>query len=132
LAKSKGSTEVQVARSVLEWAKAEMPEVWWVKGKQIGSFIPILTHSSKRYQLIAVWTNGYMEFQFQHMKAHDSLDDEQRLALLRRVNQTVGTTCLEEAIHRRPSFSLARLARPDRLEEFLKDLEWALDEIKRG
>src|SRR5690606_7601891 len=94
------------------------------------SFTPGLTYEGQWHQLIGVWTNRYVELQFQYMKSRGTLSDAQRLALLKRINQTAGAALPDESIHRRPSIPLATFTKPGVLDAFLKDLEWALDQFK--
>ncbi len=132
LANRKGDVEAEVAQGILEWAKVHMPDIWWGKGKRNGSFVPGLNHDGQWHQLIGVWTNGFVEVEFQYMKSRGSLDDRQRLELLRRINASTGVDWPETHIIRRPSIPLAILAAPNVLPKFFADLEWALGEIVAG
>jgi hypothetical protein len=132
LDRNQGQAAVELAKHILQWASKHMPDIWWGKGKQNGSFVPVVAHGGIRHQLIGVWTSGYVELQFAYIKSRGSLDDAQRLALLNRFNQTLGTNLADEQIHRRPSITIATLSKPEVLDGFLKDLEWALDEIRNG
>lgn len=130
LARRGGQAEVDAARRILDWAKTHMPDIYWGRGKKDGSFTPGLTYEGQWHQLIGVWTNRYVELQFQYMKSRGTLSDAQRLALLKRINQTAGAALPDESIHRRPSIPLATFTKPGVLDAFLKDLEWALDQFK--
>ena len=132
LANRKGDVEAEVAQGILEWAKVHMPDIWWGKGKRNGSFVPGLNHDGQWHQLIGVWTNGFVEVEFQYMKSRGSLDDRQRLELVRRINASTGVDWPETHIIRRPSIPLAILAAPNVLPKFFADLEWALGEIVAG
>lgn len=132
LAKRNQPTEVAVARHILDWAKVNMPEVWYGSGKRSGSLNLRTMEKGRWHQLIGLWTSGYIEFKFEYMKAPNTLNDVQRLSFLKRINHTFGSSLADEAIHSRPSLAMASLAQPDVLEAFLNDLEWALAEIKSG
>jgi hypothetical protein len=106
-----------------------MPDIYWGKGKRSGSFNPGLTHLGKWHQIIGVWTNGYVEFQFQYMKSRGSLNDEQRLELLRRFDNVFGTSHSDEQIHRRPGVELAAFVSIETVNRFLAELEWARQQI---
>ncbi|HRW10410.1 MAG TPA: hypothetical protein P5121_35140 [Caldilineaceae bacterium] len=124
-----GPTEVRIARQLLMWAQAQMPDVWWGLGKRDGSFVPGYTHRGKWYQLIGVWTNGYIELQFQYMKSRGALNDQQRQELLQRWRQIPGISLTDDSIERRPSIPLSVLANEDAWDKFSRALEWALTQI---
>lgn len=126
----RGQVEAAVARKILDWAKYHMPEIWWGRGKRDGSFIPGITYGGKWHQLIGIWSNGYVEVQFQYMKARNSLNDSQRRSLLSRLNEIPGVSMPVDYINRRPSFPLKALANDDSLVLFAGHLEWALGQIK--
>lgn len=127
----RGDREAEVAKRILEWAKVHMPSIWWGQGKKYGGFIPGIDHKGKWHQLIEVWTNGYVELQFQYMKTKSPPFDkrESRLEFLRRCNEISGVNIPEEAIEKRPSIPLSVLANKEALEQFLSVLEWAVREI---
>jgi hypothetical protein len=54
----RGADEASVARKILEWAKTGPLYIWWGKGKNDGSFFPMLEHKGARHWLISVWTYG--------------------------------------------------------------------------
>ncbi len=126
----RGQTDAQVARQILAWANKHMPTIYWGRGKRSGSFTPGLEYGGQWHQLIGVWSNGYVEVQFQYMKSRGSLDDAMRWALLERLQGIPGLTLPANSTERRPSFPLKALATADALERFFADLEWALEQIK--
>jgi len=73
LASRRSSDDAEVARNILEWAKNKLPRFWWGKGKQDGSFFPILDHNNISYYPIAVWTYGKVEIQFQWLKTRTAI-----------------------------------------------------------
>jgi hypothetical protein len=128
-----GEEETQIARKIYEWAKKEMPDIWWGEGKRFGSFIPGLTHKDIWYQVISVWTSGGVEVRFQHMKTNPPFDDRaKRLELLRRINQIPGIslTWQEDVIERRPGISLSVFKDEVVLTQFLETLNWVVQEVK--
>ncbi len=61
------------------------------------------------YYLIAVWTYGKVEIQFQMMKMQSPFDNEsKRLELLRRLNEIPGIVISPEAITKRPNILNSR------------------------
>lgn len=131
LATRHGNTEVATARKILDWAKVKMPEIWWGKGKQSGSFIPVLAHNGTRYQVFGVWTYAVFEFRFQYMKSEPPFNEEaKRLEALRRYSQALGVSLPEDYIHRRQSVPLSSLKDEATLQRFLAVLDWVVQEIK--
>ena len=120
---------LETAHKILDRAKTHMPNIYWGKGKEMGSFTPGLSCQDSWYQLIGVWTYGSVELQFQYMKSRGSLDDGQRLDLLHRINAALGTALADVHADRRPNVPLAVVAKEGVLAKFLDTLEWALQQI---
>jgi hypothetical protein len=70
--------EARVARDILEWAQTNLPRFTWGKGKQHGSFIPVLDHKGMSNYPFVIYTYGRVEIQFQHMKARPFDDETKR------------------------------------------------------
>jgi hypothetical protein len=127
----KGNADAEVARKILNWAKTNMPDIFWGKGKIYGSFTPGLNHGGLWHQFIGIWTNGYIEFQFQYMKPNPPFDDSgKRLELLGRLNQIPGIDLSEDVINRRPSVPLSFFTDEARFTQLRGVLDWVLEEIK--
>ncbi len=60
------------------------------------------------------------------------LSEEQRLELLRRLNEITGVDLPIDSIDRFPSIPLSTLAKDDALERLFKAIEWVNDEVKKG
>jgi len=128
-----GADEVAVARRILEWAKDKELGVWWGEGARDGSFFPVFDWRGKGYTLIAVWTYGRVELQFQHMLKWPPFDDEsKRLELLRSLNQIPGVSIREEAVSGRPAFSLSALRDAAAMRRFADALDWAIEEWRNA
>ena len=134
LRSERGEKEAEVARQILEWAKEHMPSIWWGHGKIYGGFIPGIEHKGKWHQLIEVWTNGYVELQFQYMKTKSPpfKKREKRLEFLHRCNAIEGINLPEEAIDKRPNLPLSIFINGKALGQFLSVLEWAVGEILKS
>ena len=129
----RGRNEAMVARRILEWAKVNMPRILWGKGRQIGSFTPILDYGDATHRLIWVGTGGKVGIQFGYMEWKGSPpfgDEDKRLELLRRFNAIPGVSIPADAIARYPSIPLSLLTDEAALKQFLEVLDWAVDEIK--
>jgi hypothetical protein len=134
LLERRGEDEAQVARDLYEWVLARGWRPTFGRGKQDGSWVPVIAASGREHYPIALYSYGRIEFQFQHLKPRAPFDDEQaRLELLRRVNEIPGVSFGPEVITRRPSIQLSLLAsNPDALEELKRVLEWVEGEASRA
>jgi hypothetical protein len=93
--------EAEIAKKILDWARDKLPRFWWGKGKQDGSFYPILDLNKEPYYPIAIWTYGKIEIQFQWLMTKPPFNDElKRKELLNRLNQIPGVEIPEKAITR--------------------------------
>jgi hypothetical protein len=127
----RGGEETRVAREILRWATQKQLRIWWGKGKQDGSFFPMLDYEGTSHWLISVWTYGRIEVQFQNMLRNPPFDDEtNRLELLRRLNDIPNVDIPAGAISRRPSIPLAFLVDRTCLNQFVEILEWMVQEIR--
>ncbi len=127
----RGPADVQVARRLLDWARARGLRSWWGKGAKDGSFFPLLDHGGDTHWLISAWTFGRIEVQFQWLKAKPPFSDEaKRLDLLQRLNAIPGVNLPPDAITRRPSVSLAVLADDAALKMLLAVLDWVIGEVR--
>lgn len=133
LRQSRPAVEVEVARRILEWARTRNLRVWWGKGLQIGSFVPVLDLPGVSHQLFSLYTNNAAEIQFQYYLTKAPFSDEnKRRDLLRRLNAIPGVKIPEDAIARRPSIPLTTLARGQATEEFLAVFDWFIQEVQKG
>lgn len=127
----RGIEEAEIARKILEWAKYRLPRFWWGKGKQDGSFYPILDYKGEPYYPFCIWTYGKIEIQFQWLMARSPFSDEmKRKELLNRLNQIPGVNIPEKAVTRRPNIFLSLFKDASLLEQLLETLDWVVDEIK--
>jgi len=128
-----GEAEANVARQILEWARPRVSRVYWGKGVQSGSFVPILNHKGRDHQLFAVWTSGILSLYFYVYASKAPFNsDTKRLTLLDRLNVIAGITLPREAIGKSPSVPLASLATPGALNQFTDAFEWVLQEIRES
>jgi hypothetical protein len=131
LAGRRPTAEVTVARELLAWGRPRMSRIWWGKGQQAGSFIPVLEHLGRDHQLFAVWTYGTVEIYFYWYTYREPFNSEsKRLELLQRLNSIPGVTIPESGITRRPNIPMATLAQGDNLARFIEVFEWFIDQIR--
>ncbi len=126
-----GSQEVETAKKILEWSRDKLPRFWWGKGKQDGSFFPVLDCNGEEYYPIAIWTYGKVEIQFQWLMTKPPFNDEsKRKEILNRLNQIRGVNIPEKAITRRPNIYLSLLNDETSFRQFIGILEWIVLEIR--
>ncbi len=130
LRRRQGDEVVQVARRIFDWAN-EKTQVWFGEGTRSGSFVPRIFHKDWKHQLFAVYTYGALEVYFQTYSVKPPFDvEEKRRELLNKLNQIKGVNIPADAIARRPSISLADLAKYGTVEQFLAVYEWVVEEIQ--
>ncbi len=79
---------------------------------------------------ISVWSDGNLQILFSWMKGNKPFDDEQkRLELLRRVNDSTGASFQTEAINRQPTLKLSIFKNEAVLNQFLESLDWVINEF---
>jgi len=132
LERSGRTSEIEVAKKLVEWAKNKGLRIWWGKGKQLGSFFPMLDYKNISYYLFALWTNGWCEIQFQWMKNRPIYDEiEKRKKLLKKLNQIMGDIP-EHGIDGKPSFSYSLLEDKVLFKDFINIWENYISEIKQN
>ncbi len=105
----RGAEEAGFACKIFEWAETRKLRIWWGRGSRDGSFFTMFDYRGVPYYLIAVWTYGKVEIQFQMMKMQSPFDNEsKRLELLRRLNEIPGIVISPEAITKRPNILNSR------------------------
>jgi hypothetical protein len=125
-----GADAVAAARKIVQWAATRGLRAAWGGGAIDGSYYPILDHVGDWYAAVTLWSYGKAELQFQWFRLRRPFDDEQkRLEFRDRLNEIDGVSIPPDAITRRPSILLTDLNRDDRMEAFLRALDWFYDEV---
>lgn len=123
--------EAQVARALIDWAKLNMPEFYWGRGKVIGSFAPSLTLAGRWHNLIGVQTDGLLLLFFNLMKDQPPFDQESlRLELLGRLNAISGVKLGQDSVGRLRMLKLTLFRDPETLRQLTDVLDWAVDKIR--
>jgi hypothetical protein len=131
LESTKGADEGAVAEEILKWAKRQKTEIAWGRGKQYGTFTPVLEHKGVEFYPFTVWTNGYIQVSFGTLKSRPPFDaDKKRLELLDRVNSHLEEKLPIESIRGYPSIRLSAVSNPKTLEGFLQTFTRFLDEVR--
>ncbi len=126
----KGDEAAGVARDLLSWAERRGLRLWWGKGSQDASFMPMYGPPGDTYYTFAVYTYARLEIQFQRMNRppFDALD--RRSELQNRLNQIPGVNIPKDKLTARPAIALTALKDAAALQQFLKVWDWYLNEIK--
>ena len=132
LIKRRGAQEAEIARHIWEWAKDHKTGIQWGRGRQTGSFTPVLNSSNNQpYQLFAVQSSGYIQINFGTYKNRIEFEDPlKRHALREKFNEIKGVVIPEEAVTRYPNIPLAILKDEMELNRFFKTYEWFLEVIE--
>ena len=121
---------VEPARAIYEWATKRASGIKWGKGKQYGTFTPVIEHGDAEHRPIQLWTGDYFYVTFNWMKTQPPFADEhKRLELLRRLNNLPEVTIPRSAIEKWPSIALTTLNIEGALAQFLEVLDWIVEEI---
>lgn len=130
----RGAEEAAVARELLKWGKTRTTRIWWGKGGADGSFFPDLSYKGNTatgLRVFAVYTNGVVEIQFQHLQAKPPFDsDNERLELLSRLNEIPDIDISTDKLTKRPWFRLSVLQNEDALKSFLGTLDWTVQRAR--
>jgi hypothetical protein len=131
-----GPEVAKVAHDVLDGIRPRVTRVWWGRGTQLGSMLPVTeVHGGRdrgghNLQVFALWTSGAVEVYFQYLKGKPGfVEDQDRLVLLRRLNAIEGVRLPDDSIAARPTFPIAALANPKALAEFKAVIEWAMQRV---
>ena len=121
---------VEPARAIYEWATNRASRIKWGKGKQYGTFTPVIEHRGAEHRPIQLWTGDYFYVTFNWMKTQPPFADEQkRLELLDRLNRLSEVNIPRSAIEKWPSIALTTLNNEGTLAQFLEVLDWIVEEI---
>ena len=134
LAVRRGDEEAQVARVLFDWTVTRGWRPTFGSGRVDGSWIPVVESVGSEHYPIALYTNGWIEIQFQHLQNRSPFDAEEvRLELLRRVNEIPGVSFASEKITKLPNIRLGLLAAdPAALDQLKRVLEWVEQRAQAG
>ena len=130
LARRVAPDDVRVARVLYDWGARHAHRFYFGRGARNGSVFPVVEYGHW-HAPFALWTNGLVEFQFQHEGAKPPFSNvEKRRELLERINSIPGISLPTNAHDRRPSIRLAELQASEARDAFLKVMAWFLDEVR--
>ncbi|MBN2569726.1 MAG: hypothetical protein JXB42_09895, partial [Deltaproteobacteria bacterium] len=119
LREKKGPEYEVVAKEILKCCNSWFDRISWGEGRQSGSCFPVIDHGTDWYSIIALWSYGSVEIQFQWLAGKEKFKDEEvRRKLLAKFNRIEGVNIPADGINRRPSISLVLLAEPENMKRF--------------
>ena len=131
LDRSRGKDEKAVAQKIYDWATSKSTWIAWGRGKQYGSFTPVVEHKGEEFHPFGVTTNGYLGISFGTIQNRPPFDSkEKRLEFLKRLNSFLDAKLPEDAINRYPTVRLSALRGPGVLEGILGIFDWFVEEVK--
>lgn len=131
LGERNGQEATMIAKRIIDWAISRDLRLWWGKGSQTGTLLPMIDHLGEPYWSFAIATYGKLEIQFQYMRTHPPYNDpDKRLKLLNQINSIPSVNIPQDGIERRPSINLTALSSHEYLETFLKIWDEYIEEIK--
>lgn len=105
------STSAAPARAILDWARRQMPDIYWGHGAQFGTCVPRLKLGDVRYQLFALTTGGTLTLRFADLKKTEPFDEAAtRLRVLRGLNGAPFMDLPAGVIDHRPTLPLPMFA----------------------
>ncbi len=123
--------EANVARMILDWSKKNFSYINW----DGASFVPMLEYDSPHpFSPIDVRKSksGSVAVRSGHIMTKNPpfAADDKRLDLLRRLNEIPGVSLPQDSISKFPQIPLSTLVSANAVEQFLKALAWAIEEVK--
>ncbi len=126
------TSDVKVARALLEWGKKCAVRIGWGKGKKWGSFAPILEVAGTDFYPIRVWPgyrNAQVEIPFQAMKVPPFDTEDGRRSLLDRLNEISGVKLSSDSVAKFPNIPLHVLSSQATQAQFLSVLDWICEGV---
>lgn len=121
----------QVARKILDWAIEKGLPINW-RGS---SFVPVVDYGGTfTHNPITVVGGGKtlrVGIKFGRMRNRQKFSAQQRLELLRLLNEIPGVDLPNDSIEKFPSIPLLTLTQEGSLEKFLAAIEWSNEEVKK-
>lgn len=127
-----GEPAARLAEDLLTWVRPFAKRIWWGKGNQNGSLVPVFGESDgPDYFPLYLWTNGTVELAFQYIRNHPSFASERaRRDLLARVKTIPGFDLPPDSINRRPNIPFSVLLNQESLARFKDVLMFIFDQLR--
>ncbi|MFP3801171.1 hypothetical protein [Paraburkholderia sp. SIMBA_027] len=117
-------------RKLLEWS-GKNGSVVWGRGRDTGSFVPMIDSKPKAQALFAMYTGGTLELYFRFLSTKPPFDHEQlRLEAVTKVNAALPKPMIHDAQNKKPNIRLSELS-DTQLGALLQALTWMAEQIRR-
>lgn len=131
LKSGRGDEDAKIAKRILDWAHTNELLIDWGRGSTRGMFQPLLKSKGCFHHTISVWTHGKIQIEFVYMEPpFDS--DLKRQELRECLNRIQGVSIPEDKISGEPPILLSIFKEEAKLEQFLKILDWLVEEIRKA
>jgi hypothetical protein len=126
----RGNDTVVLLQKILDWMKNNSDKIVFGKGSQYGSISSDLRHQGRVFRLIRLWTDGTLEFRFSALTEPPFDDLALRVDLLQRINKISEVDFPDDDVNRSPTRQVSRYFGGSRLDDLLRTLDWAVNEIR--
>jgi hypothetical protein len=131
LAKRDDQDLLDVSRRLLDWARAEGLALHWSSVRDVPLFAPTIDTPSGPAYFVEITARGRIDVLFDQLRETDAFrEDEQRLEVLRRLNQIPGMGMPEFTINKRPTFSLNALVSDAAFDQFTTTFRWVAQQLQ--
>ncbi|MDP8924630.1 MAG: hypothetical protein M3O34_17380 [Chloroflexota bacterium] len=131
LEERQGREAADAGRRILQWVTERGLRLWWGRGRDQGSFYPVVDHGGTGHYTVSVWTYGRVQVEFGNMKKQAPFSGAARREELRdRLHRIHGVGIPPDGIERWPSFPLAALTDDAAMQQFLDTLDWCAEQIR--
>ncbi len=122
---------MDIARTLLQWSREHCTRVWFGRGINYASFIPVVESNAVPYQLFVLYAYGRLEIPFYYYHNKKLFKSpESRMEILEKFNQVKGIHLPPEAITKRPSLDLKIFLDKETLDGFFSVLNWLIRKIE--
>lgn len=123
--------EVDVARSLLEWARTNVGDVEPTDAMIDPSYPIVFEHDGRKHRLFYIRASGSVELQLRpNAEVPPFNAEDMQLALLKRLNAIPGVDIAQDAVNRYPKLPFSLFVDEANLRQFLKTYEWFLEQAK--
>lgn len=128
-----GEQAANVCRKLLRGFETFGCRIWWGKGQNHGSFIPVFDGQLASHQLCSIYQSDkttLIELQFQYFK-EPFLQMDAKKRLKEKFEQIPGVSIDEQRLSKRPSFDYSLLLQEEHLQLFLNIYKEYIEEVKK-
>jgi hypothetical protein len=131
LAKREDQDLLDVSRRLLDWVRAEGLTLHWSSVRDVPLFAPAIDTPSGPAYFVEITARGRIDVLFDQLRETDAFgEDEQRLEVVRRLNQIGGMGMPEFTINKRPTFSLNALVSDAAFDQFTSTFRWVAQQLR--